>query len=120
MLELIATLPVDTVLPGHGPAFADVSGALDRAFSLLRAMRADPARLPRHALKVLVKYLMLDLERIECDRFVSHMAAASVPRSAAQQLAMEPERALHRTIDELVAQGQLIREGDWLGNPPDR
>ncbi len=117
VLELIATLPVDCVLPGHGPVFTDVSGALDRAFALLRRLRSEPTRLPRHALKVLIKYLMLDLERIESERFVARLARASVLRNAARLLELTPKAALKRAIDEHVAQDQLIRDGAWLANP---
>lgn len=117
VLELISTLPVDAVLPGHGPAFTDVKDALDRAFALLHRLRSEPTRLPRHALKVLTKYLMLDFERMESECFVARLAGASVLRNAASLLELAPEAALTRTIDELVAQGQLIREGNWLVNP---
>lgn len=117
VLELIATLPVDLVLPGHGPAFSDVSGALDHAFSLLHSLRAKPERLPRYALKVLIKYLMLDLERVESEALVTHLTGASVLRNAAQLLDLAPEEALRRAIDELIAQGQLIHDGAWLANP---
>lgn len=120
VLELIASLPVACVLPGHGPAFGDVGGALERASSLLRALREEPRRLPRHALKVLVKYLMLDLERVETNRFVERMVAASIPRNAARQLGMTPDDALDWAIDDLVRQGQLERNGRWLCNPTGR
>ena len=120
VLELIADLDVDLVLPGHGPAFTDVSTALDVAFARLRAMREDPSRVHRHALKVLVKYLMLDLERIETARFVEHMAVASIPRHAALQLGTTPEHALLATIAQLVDQGQLVDEAGWLRNSANR
>jgi glyoxylase-like metal-dependent hydrolase (beta-lactamase superfamily II) len=117
VLELISSLPVDTVLPGHGPAFNDLNDALERAFALLRRLRSEPTRLPRHAVKVLTKYLMLDLERTENERLVARLAGTSVLRTAASLLGMAPEAALSRAIDELVAQDQLIREGNWLVNP---
>ena len=116
ILELIATLPVDYVLPGHGPAFGDVREALDRAFSRLAAFREDPSRLPRNALKVLVKYLMLDLEREHSQDVVTRLARASIPRHAAARLGLSAEDALRRSIDELVAQGELERNGTWLLN----
>lgn len=117
ILELIATLPVDHVLPGHGPAFSDVDKALVRAFSRLGAFREDRLRLPRNALKVLIKYLMLDLERVDSQDLVARLAGASIPRNAAARLGTSAEAALHRSIDELVAQGKLERDRGWLGNP---
>ena len=116
MLDLIAGLDVRWVMPGHGPAFGDVRGALARARSRLEALRADPARNARHALKVLVKFLLLDLERIERARLIEPVRDARVLHCAAAQIGMEYEDALRWAADELVAQGALRREGDWLLN----
>jgi len=118
VLELIATLPVERVFPGHGPQFTAVGEALELAFARLRGLLADPRRLPRHALKVLVKYLMLDLERIERARFVEHLAAAPVLSAAARQLGLPADEALRRTIDELVGDGRLAVEDGWLIDRP--
>lgn len=60
VLDLIASLPVQVVIPGHGAPFTDVSGALERARSRLASFQADPARHARHALRVLVKYHMME------------------------------------------------------------
>ena len=116
MLDLIAGLDVRWVMPGHGPAFGDVRGALARARSRLEALRSDPARNARHALKVLVKFLLLDLERIESDRLIEPVRNARVMHSAAAQIGLEYEDALRWAADELVAQGALRREGGWLLN----
>jgi hypothetical protein len=43
VLDLIETLPVRWVIPGHGAAFTDVAGALQRARRRLAAHRADAA-----------------------------------------------------------------------------
>jgi len=116
VLELIARLPVRLVLPGHGRAFADVRGALDRAFTRLEAMRSDPRRHARHALKVLVKFLLLDLERVEAARLAELLHRATVMQRTAGLIGMEFGDALAWAADELVAQGQLRREGAWLLN----
>jgi glyoxylase-like metal-dependent hydrolase (beta-lactamase superfamily II) len=116
VLELIATLPVERVLPGHGRAFGDVRGALDRAFTRLEAMRADPRRHARHALKVLVKFLLLDLERVEAARLVEPMRDAVAMQRTAALLGMEFAAALDWAAGELIEQGQLRRDGPWLLN----
>jgi len=59
-LDLIAGLPVKRVVPGHGRPFGDVGAALERARSRLKGFRADPARHARHAVKVLVKYHLME------------------------------------------------------------
>lgn len=93
--------------------------ALERAQARLHGLLVDPQRLPRHALKVLVKYLMLDLERVEVARFVEHLAAAPVLSAAAGQLGLPAEQALRRTIDELVRDGRLAIDDEWLLDRPD-
>lgn len=60
VLDLIAGLPVKVVVPGHGRPFDDVAAALERARSRLQGFRADPARHARHAVKVLVKYHLME------------------------------------------------------------
>ncbi|HVL57222.1 MAG TPA: MBL fold metallo-hydrolase, partial [Burkholderiaceae bacterium] len=64
VLERIATLTVRCVLPGHGPAFTDVAAALERSFSRLERLEADPERNARHAVKVLLKFTLLEHESL--------------------------------------------------------
>jgi glyoxylase-like metal-dependent hydrolase (beta-lactamase superfamily II) len=116
VLELIATLPVRLVIPGHGPMFTDVKPALERAFSRLRAYRDDPTRNARNALKVLVKYLLLDFERLSIAKVHAAAQSASIMVQAAAQTGLPLAGAIDRAIDELVAQQALAREGDELVN----
>lgn len=69
-LEMIAKLDVACVVPGHGEPFRDVGAALERAFRRTSTFEADPQRLARHALKVVLAFDLLDRER---------MALASLP-----------------------------------------
>jgi glyoxylase-like metal-dependent hydrolase (beta-lactamase superfamily II) len=59
-LDLIATLPVSVVVPGHGPAFTGVAEALARARSRLAGFRAEPARHAHYAAKALLKYHVME------------------------------------------------------------
>ncbi len=60
VLDLIDTLPVRWVIPGHGAPFSDVAEALQRARTRLAGFRADPARHLRHGAKVLLKYHLME------------------------------------------------------------
>lgn len=66
VIDLIETLPVRVVIPGHGAPFADVAGALARARSRLASFRADPARHVRFAVKVLIKYHLMEERSQPC------------------------------------------------------
>jgi glyoxylase-like metal-dependent hydrolase (beta-lactamase superfamily II) len=63
-LDLLTTLDVAVVIPGHGEPFANVKDALARAYGRLAAFEADPRRIARHAVKVILAFALLDRERI--------------------------------------------------------
>jgi glyoxylase-like metal-dependent hydrolase (beta-lactamase superfamily II) len=75
-LDLIESLPVRVVVPGHGAPFTDVAAALARARSRLAGFRADPARHARHAAKVLVKYHLMEEGRLPHAELLRWAAAA--------------------------------------------
>ncbi|HEV2611429.1 MAG TPA: MBL fold metallo-hydrolase [Noviherbaspirillum sp.] len=103
-LELIASLDVDLVIPGHGAPFTDVGAALKRAFSRLDYFVADPARNAQNAVKVLLKFLLLERQSIPL---------ADVPRLMADMhLSAEANRRyLHQPPEDLAkwAVSQLVR-----------
>jgi glyoxylase-like metal-dependent hydrolase (beta-lactamase superfamily II) len=74
-LDLIAALQPAVVVPGHGSVFTDVAGALSRARSRLEAYRSHPARHAVHAAKVLLKFKLLEAQRLTWDEFVAWAAA---------------------------------------------
>jgi glyoxylase-like metal-dependent hydrolase (beta-lactamase superfamily II) len=55
-LEEIAGLDLATVIPGHGAPFDDAARPLEIAFRRLDAYEREPARLARHALKVMLSF----------------------------------------------------------------
>lgn len=62
-LDLIESLPVQVVIPGHGAPFTDVHEALKRARTRLTKYREDPVFHARYAAKVLIKFRLLELQR---------------------------------------------------------
>lgn len=81
-LDLIATLDARVVIPGHGRMFTDVAGALQRAYSRLDYLAADPRRNAENAVKVLVKFLLLERQRIALDAVADLLAGIPVVGSA--------------------------------------
>ena len=63
-LEMLATLDVRVVIPGHGEPFTDISAALGRAMRRIEAFEADPLRMARHAIKVLFTFCLLDRQHM--------------------------------------------------------
>ena len=66
-LELIATLEARVVIPGHGAVFGEVPQALARARSRLDYLAADPVRNAENAVKVLLKFLLLERRALALD-----------------------------------------------------
>ena len=107
VLEAIAKLDIATVIPGHGTPFANVEVALERAFSRLAWLRADPARNARNALKVLIVFKLLEVRSMTFATLESMLANASAMHAAASQLA--PHSAWPALVRELA--GELARSG---------
>jgi glyoxylase-like metal-dependent hydrolase (beta-lactamase superfamily II) len=116
-LELIASLDVKLVLPGHGAPFSDVGKALETAFSRIDYFVADPVRNAQNAVKVLLKFLLLDRQKI--------MLADVAPLMSGIPVVTETNRRyLKKSAPDLVewAVSQLVRagvarvEGDALVN----
>jgi glyoxylase-like metal-dependent hydrolase (beta-lactamase superfamily II) len=68
-LEMLAKLPIDAVIPGHGRPFADVDGALERAFKRVDSFAADIDKLAWHAIKVMVSFAMMERRRLAVGEF---------------------------------------------------
>ncbi|MBN3755823.1 MBL fold metallo-hydrolase [Paraburkholderia sp. Tr-20389] len=108
VLELIGTLDVKTVIPGHGAPFSDVHAALDRALSRVTWLRADPARNAKNALKVLIVFKLLDARRMSFETLLRMVDEASVMRAAASML--KPRSAWSALLRELV-EGLAVDNG---------
>nr|MBA3625891.1 MBL fold metallo-hydrolase [Methylibium sp.] len=116
VLDAIEQLPVATVIPGHGPAFADVPGALARARSRLAGYRADPVRHARHAAKVLVKYHLMEERRQAWPEVLRWAEGASLFVAIWQRVgtssAPSPAAWAQRLVEELVAGAALsVKDG---------
>lgn len=61
-LDMIASLPVEWVIPGHGRPFTNVVSAIERAQERLRRFESDPRRHAAHAAKVLIKFHLLEVQ----------------------------------------------------------
>ena len=69
-LDVIEKLQPRIVLPGHGPAFTDVTDAIARARSRLADFKAKPDKHAAYAAKVLLKFKLLELQRLPLKDFL--------------------------------------------------
>jgi glyoxylase-like metal-dependent hydrolase (beta-lactamase superfamily II) len=118
VLSRIAQLDARLVIPGHGGPFADVRGALERAKGRLDYLRADPRRNAAHALKVLVKFKLLEAQRMTRDALRQWMEQAplivtvSETYMAGQSLA----EVLDGVLTSLDKAGALSLDGELVSN----
>lgn len=120
-LDLIESLRPRLVIPGHGSPFGGdehVTAAIARARSRLASFVASPARHASHAMKVLVKFKLLEWQSVPFDEFLAW--AQGMPylrRVHARFFADQPLREwLERLTAELVKSRALGRDGAILYN----
>jgi hypothetical protein len=111
VLDAIERLPVRVVIPGHGAPFTDVMAALANARSRLARFQAHPARHARHALKVLIKYHVMEEQRQPLDALLrwavaTPMLGALWARHGARE-SESPAAWVERFVREMVAGGVL-------------
>lgn len=114
-LDAIERLPVRVVIPGHGAPFGDVGAALARARARLAGFMQDPARHAKHAVKVLIKYHVMEERRVARDALLRWLAATPDMVSLWQRFSAADGDSLarwgERIVDELIAHGALARDG---------
>jgi glyoxylase-like metal-dependent hydrolase (beta-lactamase superfamily II) len=114
-LEMLASLDVRVVIPGHGEPFTDVGAALERAFARTAALEADSLRVARHALKALLMFTLLDRRRLALDDLPSFMERVGVYRDFnARFFRFTPRDLAARLVAELETAGAVRRENGWL------
>lgn len=116
-LELIAALDIRVVIPGHGAPFTDVSRALKTAFSRIDYLAADPVRNAQNAIKVLLKFLLLERQRIPLPDILRLMTDIRLFAASNRRYLHQPETELVQwAIGQLVRAGAAAIEGDTLVN----
>ena len=112
VLDRIEALPVRIVVPGHGAPFTDLRSALQRARSRLAGFREQPLRHARHAVKVLIKYHVMEEREMPLAELLAWADAAPLVHGLRDR---HPEMAagdpgthwIERFVRELVAGGAL-------------
>jgi len=118
VLETIAALPVKAVVPGHGAPFSDVAAALARARSRIAGFQADPARHARHAVKVLVKYHVMEERAQPLDELVAWAVGTPLLQGVWERYPpagqISAQAWVLQVVEDLVGSGALARAGDQV------
>ena len=113
-LDLIESLPLSLVIPGHGKPFADVATSIATARSRLDYLASDPDRNTRHGAKVLLKYKLIEWRAKEIPLVNNWIADTPALQSAAQQLNMEMPEFVRWLAQALVKSGAAKLEANFL------
>ncbi len=118
-LDLIEALAPSVVIPGHGELIEgeEVCAALARARSRLTQFRADPSKHRWHALKVLVKFKLLELQRVELARLQAWFATSDYFLRIARMDRMgSSDDILHALLADLARAQTIAIKSDWVVN----
>ena len=114
-LETIAQLRARIVIPGHGEPFTEVDAALERAFRRTEAFEADPLKLARHAVKVVLVFALLDQERMPLASLPEYVARVGIYRDFNARFFRLPAATLaEQLVGELERVGAVRREEVYL------
>jgi glyoxylase-like metal-dependent hydrolase (beta-lactamase superfamily II) len=114
-LEMIATLDVGTVIPGHGAPFTGIDAALERAFGRLDYFIAHPERHARNGLKVALSFLLMIERRIELALLPQRLAALPLAmRINDTHYQLAPAALAQFVVAELEKGGAAHRRDGWL------
>jgi phosphoribulokinase len=112
---MLAKLPIDIVIPGHGSPFATVDLAFERAFRRLDMFTADIEKLAWHAIKVIVSFAMMEKRRLAQQDFAAFVLGLPFATDVnTRYLNLPNEQLLARIERELLLVNALRREDGWL------
>jgi glyoxylase-like metal-dependent hydrolase (beta-lactamase superfamily II) len=105
-LALVAGLDARLVIPGHGSPFSDVPGALARADARLDYLAADPVRNAENAVKVMLKFLLLERRALPLDGVAQLLASIPlVEQTRTRYLERSHAELAHWAVGALVSAG---------------
>jgi glyoxylase-like metal-dependent hydrolase (beta-lactamase superfamily II) len=117
-LTLIESLKPVAVIPGHGQVFEDVEGALQRARSRLHQFVQSPEKHRRYALKVLIKFKLLEWQSVGFNDLLAWYAAtpyiACIEGRPTAPPAETLQDSLRTLLTDLVRSNALRIEGDRI------
>jgi glyoxylase-like metal-dependent hydrolase (beta-lactamase superfamily II) len=117
-LDLIEALGPSVVIPGHGPVFSEVGEALAAARRRLDGFRQDPRKHASHAAKVLLKFRLLEWQRVataELSEWLRGTPYFSLVH-ARYFGHLEFGKWLDQLLDDLERGGALAREPGFVVN----
>jgi glyoxylase-like metal-dependent hydrolase (beta-lactamase superfamily II) len=117
-LDLIERLAPRQVIPGHGAIFDEVDKALSIARRRLDGLSRNPSKHARHAIKVLMKFKLLEVQSIGIDDWRAWLRGTPYLENIRARFFgdVELERLTSDIMAELVAVGAAESDDSVLRN----
>jgi glyoxylase-like metal-dependent hydrolase (beta-lactamase superfamily II) len=118
-LDLIEALQPALVLPGHGAPFSrGIAEAIAYARKRLDGFAASPSKHRQYAAKVLLKFKLLEAQRMQRDALTDWASRTPYLRSvlAQEYPALTVHDLIARVIDDLLRSGAASVDGNWVAN----
>jgi glyoxylase-like metal-dependent hydrolase (beta-lactamase superfamily II) len=117
-IDLIDALDPAWVIPGHGPVFSGVSAAIANARARLDSFVTNPDKHIQYAVKVLLKFKLLEVQRLEHDALLAW--ALATPYFGLIHATHFPQfdfpEWIAQLIADLVRAGAATRDGVMIHN----
>jgi glyoxylase-like metal-dependent hydrolase (beta-lactamase superfamily II) len=111
-LDMIASLDVRTVIPGHGEPFGEVRESLDYAYQRLAAFEADDVRVARYGAKAIFGFSLLHRRRFPEAAVAEYVDTVGFFRDLnAAVFRMTPEDLASWLVDDLIRAGAIRHDG---------
>ncbi|MDR6886518.1 MULTISPECIES: MBL fold metallo-hydrolase [Variovorax] len=117
-LDSIEALAPLQVIPGHGAVFSQVEKALAIARRRLDSLQHDPVKHARHAIKVLMKFKLLEVQSIALHDWAEWLRSASYFGVIHSRFFADTEldQLAEDILAELIAAGAAERDSSLLRN----
>jgi glyoxylase-like metal-dependent hydrolase (beta-lactamase superfamily II) len=117
-LDLIESLRPLVVIPGHGKVFTDVTQSLAAARRRLDGFVRDPTKHALHAAKVLLKFKLLELQRLDLAQFAQWASATPYFDLVHRRWFCDVDLVtwIEQLAADLVRSGAACRDGEHILN----
>jgi glyoxylase-like metal-dependent hydrolase (beta-lactamase superfamily II) len=115
-LDLISSLDISLVIPGHGTPFTDVKKALENAYSRLAYLASDPKKNALHVAKVLLSYKIMELQKVEKSVSLDWFSHTPIFIKIAKQLNLPVGDLFEMTLTSLVAGKVVAQDNQFIQN----
>ena len=117
-LELIQRLDPETIIPGHGRVFAYTPEILAKARQRLDSFIDNPVKHARHAVKVLLKFKLLEVQRPLVDEFTQWAIKTPYFQQIRERFfaAIPMDLWIDQLCAELIAVGVARKDGSYILN----